>query len=85
MHYIRAHYVGTVKNDVRDLKKSMKTIALYMNTLDEKVTTINDFTSHLGAQTMKNNEAQQQVLPFKTVEEIMTYSIKGDMTILRLR
>ena len=72
-----------MKEDFRDLKKSMKTIALYMNTLDEKVTTINDFASHLGAQAIKNTETQLQTLPFKEKEDIMTYSIKGDMSLLR--
>ncbi len=68
---------------MRDLKKSMKTIALYMNTLDDKVTTITDFASHLGAQALKIKADQLQNLPFKSLEEIMSYSIKGDMTILR--
>ncbi len=68
---------------MRDLKKSMKTIALFMNTLDEKVSTINDFASHLGAQAIKVQEGQLGLLPFKKIEEVMTYSIKGDMTLLR--
>ena len=70
---------------MRDLKKSMKTIALYMNTLDEKVTTINDFASHLGSQAVKNSVEQLEVFPFKTINEIMRYSLKGDMTLLRQR
>ncbi len=74
-----------MKSDMRDLKKSMKTIALYMNTLDEKVTTINDFASHLEAQAIKNSTQQQHMFPFKSINEIMLYSIKGEMDTLKQR
>ncbi len=74
-----------MKEDVRDLKKSMKTIALYMNTLDEKITTINDFTSNLGVQALKKTDNQMLNFPFKTIEDIMNNSIKGDMALLRHR
>ena len=74
-----------MKDDMRDLKKSMKTIALYMNTLDEKVTTINDFTAHLGAQAAKNTSKRLEIFPFKSIDDIMMFSIKDDMTLLRER
>ncbi len=63
----------------------MKTIALYMNTLDQKVTSINDFTTQLGTESLKRRDEEMEIFPFKSMEDIMTYSIKGDMTLVRQR